>query len=47
MMLSINNTVHIDVPPDNVWPPLIDVKRWPSFSPQFKSIERKEAANER
>ena len=46
-MLSIDNTVHIDVPPGSVWPPMIEVEGWPGFSPQFKSIERKEAANER
>ena len=42
-MLSIVNTVHIEVPPDSVWRPLIDVESWPTFSPQFKSIKRKEA----
>ena len=42
-MLSIVKTVNINVPPDRVWPPMIDVERWPSFAPQFRSIERKEA----
>ena len=41
-MLSIVNTVHINVPPDKVWTPMIDVEGWPSFASQFKSIERKE-----
>ena len=42
-MLSVAHTVHIDAPPAKVWEVMVDVERWPSFAPQLRSIERREA----
>jgi uncharacterized protein YndB with AHSA1/START domain len=41
-MLSINNTVHIDAPPERVWRAMADVERWPEFAPQFQAIKRRD-----
>ena len=42
-MLHVAHTVHIDAPPAKVWEVMVDVERWPSFAPQLRSIERREA----
>lgn len=42
MPIHVSRTIHIDAPPNAVWPIMTDVERWPAWTESMKSIERLE-----
>jgi carbon monoxide dehydrogenase subunit G len=43
VLTGFANTIDIAAPPDQVWSVLIDVERWPEWTPSMTSIERFDA----
>ena len=41
-MSKIVRTVEIDAPPASVWSVIVDVERWPEWSPGTRSIKRRD-----
>ena len=40
--MIIQNTIHIDSPPEVVWPVTIDIDRWSEWTPTVKSAKRED-----
>lgn len=41
-MVSESYSVHIDAPPEKVWPVLVDVESWPGWTPSVERVQRLE-----
>lgn len=37
--MDFSSSSEIDAPPERIWPILVDVERWPSWSPTMTSVE--------
>jgi uncharacterized membrane protein len=42
--MEIEAQVEIDRPPDVVWPVMVDIERWPDWTPSITAVERLDAS---